>query len=141
MNFLLAGFLTALPFAANAQFVGEDNRCEQIETMLVAGKSPSEVLAALVTSGMVLPEATVFAMGCGGNINRVAIATAGVELSSSLAEAQAVTAAVVVAAGTSSPEAAAAREALKLFELTAKQPVGYKSDYTPQGGGAVSASQ
>ena len=135
MSFLLAGFLAAVPPIVGAQVVvEEDIGCDQVESMLVEGRSASAVIAALVVKGRLLPEATVYAMGCGGDANRVAIATAGVALSTTLAEAQAVTAAVVAAAGETSPAAAAAREALKIFEFTAKQPVGYKTDYMPQGG-------
>lgn len=136
-NSLLTVVLTLLPAWASAQSE-EDESCDEVEQMLEAGNSPAEVIAATVDSGMTVTEATVFAMVCGGESNRVVIATAGVGLAGSLPEARSVVVAVVATAGETSPEAAAVRQAYKAYEKTARQPEGYKTDYTPHGGGAVS---
>ena len=142
-NFLtgLAGAWMLVLFSLTASAALEtDPSCERIEQMLVMGSPPHDVLAAVVNDGMSLVEATVFAMVCGGQENRIDIVTAGVEMADSLAEARSVVAAVVAATGDSSPESAAARAALDTYEKTARQPDVYESDYIPHGGGGVSPS-
>lgn len=135
MNFALASLLAALPLAASAQIPGEDRSCQQVEDMLAAGKSPAEVVTAMVNTNMALTGATVFAMECAGEADRAAIAAAGVGLATTTDEAKGVVRAVVHAAGESSAEAKAARDALKSEKKQPKPPKGYKTDYTPHGGG------
>jgi hypothetical protein len=137
----LAGAWMLVLFSLTASAELEtDPSCERIEQLLVMGSSPHDVLAAVVNDGMSLVEATVFAMVCGGQENRIDIVTAGVEMADSLAEARSVVAAVVAATGDSSAESAAARAALDTYEKTARQPDVYESDYIPHGGGGVSPS-
>lgn len=131
--------LVLFSMAASAE-LETDPSCERTEQMLVVGSSPGDVVAAVVNDGMSLVEATVFAMVCGGQENRIDIVTAGVEMADSLAEARSVVAAVVAATGDSSPESAAARATLDTYEKTARQPDVYESDYIPHGGGGVSPS-
>tara|TARA_R110001599_G_scaffold353885_1_gene602430 strand:- start:1928 stop:2368 length:441 start_codon:yes stop_codon:yes gene_type:complete len=134
-NFILAGVLAALPLAAYAQ-LDPPTSCEQVEDMLSNGSSSAEVVNAMIDSGMALTGATVFAMECADAQYRIAIAEAGVGLASNLNEARGVVRAVADAYGESSDETNAARKAFEASEKMAKQPKEYKSDFTPQGGGA-----
>ena len=137
LNLCLAGVFAVLPLTAVAVVEGDES-CERVERLLQAGISAKGVVAEVVDGGMTLTEATVFAMACAGQDNRIAIATAGVALAGSLSEAQAVVTGVVAAAGETSQEAAAVREAFNTYKRTAKQPAVYEREHIPHGGFVVS---
>jgi hypothetical protein len=133
----LSGLLFIQPLAANPQ-PEEDESCQRVDKRLQGGDSAKEVITGVVDGGMSLTEATVFAMVCGGQGNRVAMVTAGVALAGSLAEAQSVVSGVIAAAGEGSPEAVAVHEAFNAYKRTAKQPAVYEKEHIPQGGFVIS---
>jgi len=135
----LAAALAALPFAATAA-IPEDEDCDIVEQLVKDKTPPQTIIKTMVGGGMSLEEGAVFAMVCGGEVNRVPIAVAGVEAAANLVQANGVAAALVATAGETSPVATAVRNALKQYEKTAKQPPVYKTDYKPTGGGGVSPS-
>lgn len=139
-NLLLVGLLAAMPLVATSADPQAERSCEQVEDMLKSGFSPAEVVTAMVDSGMALSAGTVFAMECASAQYREAIAAAGVGLASSTAGAESVLWAVVDAFGEYSPEATAARDALKQYKKMQDQPSVYKGSTNPTGGGGVSPS-
>lgn len=143
---LAASCLLLLPVAGNAQdapdvpaaAAHEKRDCAELLAMLEAGESEETVVRAVVETGMSLSEATVYAMLCGGDSYRLAIAVAGVTLSSTLAQAQSVANAVIAAAGDNSDVAIAVREAVIVIAKGLPQPGVYVDEYTPTGGTDVS---
>lgn len=107
--------------------------CVDLLEMLHAGAAAEAVVRAVVATGMSLAEATVHAMGCGGDSYRNAIAVAGVKLASTLAQAQSVANAVIAAAGENSELAAAVRKAVDLVAEGLPQPSVYVDEYMPTG--------
>jgi hypothetical protein len=88
---------------------------------------------------MSLAEATVYAMECGGDEHREAIATAGIEAAENLAQAQSVADAVLASAGQIRAVVAGVHAALQEYVRAMPQPDVYEDKYTPTGGdGAVS---
>ncbi|MEM9149500.1 MAG: hypothetical protein AAGB19_03485 [Cyanobacteria bacterium P01_F01_bin.3] len=109
--------------------------CDQVEELIRNGSTPEVIIQTLMSSGMALTGATVFAVECAGPQYRVPLAEAGVGLATNLREANGVVRAVAFAYGETSAETVAAREAFQSAEKLAKQPPEYKSNYTPHGGG------
>lgn len=141
LNIMLVALLASLSLASFAETQLEEALdCEEVENMVRAGSTPSDIVDHLYHSGMALSGATVLAMECGGQENRVATAEAGVGLAGNLVQANSVVRAVAEAAGETGPETVAARRAYGNAERLAKQPDGYRGDYTPQGGTGVSPS-
>lgn len=133
--------LLLLPAIAHSQTLTEDAAAYQaVQNMLADGSSPSGVVDAMVSRGMTLSEATVFAMVSGGEQHRVAIATAGVAAADTLAEARTVADAVVATSGQSGPVAIAVREALHRYADSMPAPSVYEDDYTPTGTGVSPAA-
>ena len=139
-NILLAGLLAALPMVAASQEPQVERSCEQVENMLKAGSTPTEVVAAMFDTGMALTGATVFAMKCAPAENREALAEAGVGLATTIIGAESVVAAVTDAFGEGSAETKAARKAAKQYKKQAKQPRQYNGDKRPGGSVGVSPS-
>lgn len=111
----------------------EQRSCSCLSSMLEDGGSAEAVVRANIDAGMDLSEATVFAMGCGGEDNRVAIAVAGVRLASSLAQAQTVANSVLATVGQTGEVADAVREAVRMVARDLPQPGVYVDEYTPTG--------
>ena len=128
-----------MPLAANAQ-ADETPSCEKVQAMLKGGNSVGDVVRATMGEGMTLVEATVFAMVCGGEDNRVAIATAGIEAAGNLAQAQAVANAGLATAGQTGAVASAVNRAMKEYAEHMPQPSVHEDDFTPTGGGVSPAA-
>jgi hypothetical protein len=134
----LFGLLAYIPLAAVAQDEGERS-CDAVLSLLAGGSSAGDVVRATVATGMSLAEATVYAMECGGDENREAIATAGIEAAGNFAQAQSVADAVLASAGQTGSVAEAVSAALQDYIKHMPQPDVYQDKYTPTGGdGAVS---
>ena len=139
LHVCLTSLLLAMPFAVSAQ-TGEKPSCELVQNLLEGGSSTGDVVRATVETGMSLAEATVFAMVCGGEENRVDIATAGIEAAGNLAQAQSVANAVLAAAGQTGAVAVAVNEAMEVYARHMPQPGVHQDDYTPTGGGVSPAT-
>jgi hypothetical protein len=133
LRVFLASLLALVPGIASAQEV-EEASCDKVRAWLAADSSADEVVQAVVATGITLAEATVFAMVCGGEENRVAIASAGVASAGNLAQAQFVADAVMAAAGQTGAVADAVRAAVKTYAENMPQPEVYQDNYTPRGG-------
>ena len=133
----LCGLLAAIPLGVSAQ-VEEQQSCDNISELLAGGSSAGDVVRATMATGMNLVEATVFAMVCGGEANREAIATAGIEAAGNLAQAQSVAYAVLATAGQTGPVADAVRLAMDDYARHMPQPDVYQDEFTPTGGGVIS---
>jgi hypothetical protein len=135
----IAGFLLLHALCGYGQ-AEETRSCEPVQSLLARGTAPEDVVRAVVDTGMTLGEATVFAMVCGGEANRVAIATAGVSLAGNLAQAKSVANSVLATAGETGPVAGAVDAALQDYVKNMPQPSVYEDQYTPHGGGASPAT-
>jgi len=130
----LLSVLAAVNLPASAQ-PGEKPSCEKVQGLLKNGSPAADVVRATMDSTMTLAEATVFAMVCGGEENRVAIATAGIESAGNLAQAQSVANAVLATAGQTGAVADAVNGAMKVYAEGMPQPYVHEDKYTPYGGG------
>ena len=133
-NLCLASLLALALLAAIAQS-DEMPSCEKVQVLLNNGSSATDVVRATMDKTMTLAEATVYAMVCGGEENRVAIATAGIESAGNLAQAQSVANAVLATAGQTGAVANAVNGAMKVYAEHMPQPYVHEDKYTPYGGG------
>lgn len=148
LRICLAGLLALGAAIASAQDTGaptsisedEQESCTKIRNDLLAGSSPDQVVRATVTAGKTLAEATVFAMVCGGEDYRAAVAAAGVAAAGNLAQAQFVATAVMAAAGQTGPVADAVRAEVETYARNMPQPQVHEDRYTPYGGGVSPAT-
>lgn len=141
LQWYLAGWLAVMPVVASAQTVATDKQsCDRVRYLLDVGSPAGAVVRDTVAAGMTLAEATVFAMVCGGEENRVAIATAGVELAGNLAQAQSVATAVKATAGQTGAVAVAVDKAMLEYARLMPQPNVHQDEYTPTGGGVSPAT-
>ena len=136
---IIASFVLLQALSGYGQ-VEDPRSCEPVLSSLAQRASPEDVVSAVVDMGMTLGEATVFAMVCGGEANRVAIATAGVGLAGNLAQAKSVANSVLATAGETGPVASAVEVALQDYVENMPQPSVYEDEYTPHGGGASPAT-
>ena len=139
LRLTLLSLLISIPFGANAA-MDAAAACNTVQTMLVDGSTPADIIAVLKEDGRTLSEATVFAMVCGGEDNRVAFATAGVSSATSLMEAQGVVDAVLATAGQTGPVADALRVALTDYTETFPPPATYTGGNIATGGGVSPSS-
>jgi hypothetical protein len=139
LRLTLLSLLFSIPFGANAT-MDEVAAYSAVQTMLVDGSTPAEIIAALKDDGRTLSEATVFAMVSGGEGNRVAFADAGVASATSLMEAQGVVDAVLATAGQTGPVADALQVAFAEYSASIEPPPTYTGGNIATGGGAVSPS-
>jgi hypothetical protein len=139
LRLTLLSLLISFPFGANAT-MDEAAAYSTVQTMLVDGRTPADIIAALKNDGRTLSEATVFAMVSGGEDNRVAFATAGVASATSLMEARGVVDAVLATAGRTGSVAGAVQVALTDYAASIQAPSTYTGGNIATGGGAVSPS-
>ncbi len=133
------GLLLGLSLGANAT-MDEAAAYSTVQTMLVDGSTPAEIIAVLKDDGRTLSEATVFAMVSGGEDNRVAFVTAGVASATGLMEAQGVVDAVLAVAGRTGSVADAVQVAFADYAASIQPPPTYIGGNIATGGGAVSPS-
>jgi hypothetical protein len=119
--------------AAATTLIKEQCNCFVLLDMLEDEANAEDVVRASVAMGMNLSAATVYALECGGESHRTAIAVAGVRLANSLAQAQAIANAVLAAVGQNGDLSAALREAVALVARGLPQPNVYVDEYTPTG--------
>jgi hypothetical protein len=135
----LSVLLTILPLSASGQESSE--AYNEVKSSLAAGVSHEDIIRTLMAGhDMGLSEATVFALVSGGEANRVAFSTAGIDLATSLAQAQGVATAIKATAGETGAVAAAVDIAMDEFIRTMPQPDVYENKYSPMGSGDVSTS-
>jgi hypothetical protein len=133
MNVFLASLLALMPLAASA--LENEAAYNDVISSLDGGATPGDIIRALVNDyDMTLAEATVFAMVSGGQANRVAFATAGIESAGNLAQAQSVAYAVKAAAGDTGAVATAVDQAIAKYAELMPQPSVYEDEYSPTGG-------
>jgi hypothetical protein len=139
LNVFLASLLALMPLAASA--LENEAAYNDVVSSLDGGTSSGDIISALIKDyDMTLAEATVFAMVSGGQANRVAFATAGVELASNLPQAQSVANAVKATAGDPGAVATAVDQAMEEYARHMPQPDVYKDDYSPKGGAVSPAA-
>ena len=139
LKLCLASLLLLVPLWGSAETEAKQS-CEQVQSMLKEGAPAADVVRATMETGMTLAEATVFAMVCGGETSRVAIATAGVEAAGNLAQAQSVASAVLATAGQTGAVADAINIAMKAYARSMPQPNVHEDNYTPYGSGISPAT-
>jgi hypothetical protein len=133
LNVFLASLLALMPLAASA--LENEAAYNDVVTSLEGGTTAGDIIRALVKDyDMTLAEATVFAMVAGGQANRVAFATAGIESAGNLAQAQSVANAVKAAAGDTGAVATAVDQAIAKYAELMPQPNVYEDEYSPTGG-------
>ena len=133
MRISLAVCLT-LSWAAIAQ-MDETQARDTVVSMLDLGRSPTDVVGALVADGRDLIDATIFSLVVGGQENRTAFAKAGISAARSLPEAEAVANALIATAGATGPVAATVADALEEYRRTLEPPPGYSGSGIATGGG------
>lgn len=140
LNALALGAILMAPLSGSAQDVPgqqspdvESSSCTELRDMLSEGASAKDTVLQAVASGMTLIEATVYTMVCGGDANRVAVATAGITLADNLAQAHSVANGVLAAAGKTGPVADAVTTALAAYARNVPQPNVHQDAYTPTG--------
>ncbi|MEH6589991.1 MAG: hypothetical protein V7746_07050 [Halioglobus sp.] len=135
LNVFFTAILTLVPLAASA--LENQAAYNDVNTSLTAGTSPADIISALIQNyELTLTQATVFAMVSGGEGNRSAFATAGVESAANYPEAQSVVVALKAAAGQTGAVANAADAALVEYSKLMPQPYIHHDDNIPTGGGA-----
>jgi hypothetical protein len=118
----------------------EERSCDCLARMLDEGASAEDVVRVGIDADLDLAESTLFAMGCGGEDNQVAIAIAGVRLASNLSQAQTVANAVLANFGETGEIADAVREAVRLVARDLPQPGVFVDEYIPTGSDVSPAS-
>jgi hypothetical protein len=134
LNVFFAAILALVPLAASA--LENQAAYNDVNTSLTAGTAPADIIRALIGDyDMTLAEATVFAMVSGGEGNRSAFATAGVESAGNYPQAQSVVVAVKATAGQTGVVADAADAAMDEYTKLMPQPYIHHDDDIPTGGG------
>ncbi len=139
LQLTIIGLLITFPVSASA-LMGEAEAYATVHSMIAAGSSPVEIVAALKADGRTQAESTVFAMVSGGEDMRVAFATAGVKSAASLPGARSVANAVWATAGETGRVAEALVVAMNNYRIYMDQPSVYTGGNIAPGGGAVSPS-
>ena len=137
---LLAGTGLSLQAQDEVDDKPRKESCESVKNVLAEGGSAAEAVRVTRLMGMGLAEATVYAMVCGGEANRIDIATAGVAAAENLAQAQSVAYAVLATGGETGPLADAVRGAVNEYARLMSQPKVYQDEYTPLGRGVSPAA-
>ena len=133
LNVFLVSLLALMPLAASA--LENEAAYNDVVSSLEGGTTPGDIIRALIKDyDMTLAEATVFAMVSGGQANRVAFATAGIESAGNLAQAQSVAYAVKATAGDTGAVATAVDQAMAKYAELMPQPNVYEDEYSPTGG-------
>jgi len=149
LNLFLASLLAVFPWAASAEDNGASGYSlehkaayDAVNSELGKSTAPADIIRMLTKEpyDMSLSEATVFAMVSGGQANRVAFATAGIESASNLAQAQAVANAVKATVDVPGAVATAVDEAMVKYAELMAQPDVYKDVYSPKGAGVSPAA-